>query len=72
VRYQRRRLARALSFPQPSLPQGGPQVLPSSVMKSRRLTSDIRLPPSAWGRRRSFYRTLSLPRKGRKVLGADL
>src|SRR5262249_41294075 len=36
------------------------------------LTSDIRLPPSAWGRRRSFYRTLSLPRKGRKVLGADL
>jgi hypothetical protein len=27
VRYQRRRLARALSFPQPSLPQGGPLVL---------------------------------------------
>src|SRR5262249_58980974 len=27
MRYERRRLARALSLPHPSLPQGGPQVL---------------------------------------------
>jgi hypothetical protein len=41
-------------------------------MHSRRLTSDIRLSPTRLGRRRSVYRTLSLPRKGRKVLGPDL
>jgi len=41
-------------------------------MNSRRLTSDIRLPRIAWGRRRSAYRTLSLPQKGRRVLGLNL
>src|SRR5215831_3567226 len=45
---------------------------PSSVMNSRRLMSDIRLPPTRMGCRRSVYRKLSLPRGGWKVLGADL
>jgi hypothetical protein len=43
---------------------------PSRVMNSRRLMPDIGLPP-AW-RRRSVYRTLNLPQRGRQVLGAGL
>jgi hypothetical protein len=31
MRYQRRRPARALSLPHPSLPQGGPQVLGANL-----------------------------------------
>src|SRR5262245_9262737 len=41
-----------------------------SVMNSRRLMSDIGLPPP-WGRC-SVYRTLNLPQDGRQVLGPDL
>jgi hypothetical protein len=58
---------------------------PSSVMNSRRFMSSSGLPPpaalcrgrwgsqpSADGRLQSVCRTLSLPEKGRQVLGADL
>src|SRR5262245_16435610 len=45
-------------------------VAPRSVIKPRRLMSDIGL-LSRW-RRRSLRRTLKLPQKGRQVLGADL
>ena len=40
-------------------------------MNSRRLMSDIGHPP-ALAPRRSVYRTLSLPQKGRQVLGTNL
>jgi len=43
---------------------------PSSVMKSRRLTPSIGLPPLGWAT--DTYRMLNLAQRGRQVLGADL
>src|SRR5215467_6056292 len=43
---------------------------PRSAMNSRRLLSNIGLPP-AW-HRQPVYLTLNLPQRGREVLGADL
>ena len=62
--YRHRRLLRARAV------SGQAAAPPSSVMNWRRLMPRIGLPP-AW-RRRSVYRTLNLPQRGRQVLGVDL